>query len=429
MEDKLLKKLDNLNVKDTELLLEEDLDLSIDSSARKRIEKSVMKKTGYLNKQTINKNKINNIIGGIVMKKKIALALSAALVLSLAGGGYAYAKTPVAYISVDINPSVELGVNAFDTVVSVEAYNEDGSNILEGTDLLNTKVDEAVSTVVTNAINEGYIEEDGSSAIEITTSTDKEDVAAELDETLKETVDQTLSNNDIEAEVETENVALARRDEARKLGITPGKLNLIQKLQALDSSITVEEYKNSSVKDIQKKNKELRKNAMTETATQDSTSTTTTTTDATSTASDASTSDTSANDASAVSNDTNSTEAAVLENGNKKVSNNKVNNGNNKKEEVSVSQEQTSQPIVEKQNKSENSNAENANNSSKEDKSSNLKTDDSSSNSNSSSKSENSNKGNSSKSDNSGSSSSNSSSSSSSNGNGSSNSQSKGKNK
>lgn len=406
MEDKLFEKLDDLNIKDTKLLLEKNIDLSIDSAARKRIEKAVMKKNGYYEKQPKNKNKINNILGGIIVKKKIALALSAAFVLSLAGGGYAYAKTPVAYVSVDINPSVELGVNAFDTVVSVEAYNEDGSNILEGTDLLNVKVDEAVSTVVTNAINDGYIKEDGTSAIEITTSTDKTDVAAELDETLKEVVDETLDDNNVEAEVETENVALARRDEARKLGITLGKLNLIQKLQALDPTITVDEYKNSSVKDIQKKTKELRKNGIVETSTQDGTSTTTT-----------GTNDVSAN--STIDGNTaaeaNTTEDTIVEKGNKKTSNDKANNGNNKKEEVNTSQVQISEPVVEKQNKSENSNSQGSSNSLKEDDG----------NNNDSSKSENNSKGNSSKSDNGGSSSSNSSN----GGNGVSNSQGKGKNK
>jgi hypothetical protein len=428
VEDKLFEKLDDLNIKDTKLLLEENIDLSIDTVARKRIEKEVMKKTGYYEKQPKNKNIINNILGGIIMKKKIALALSAAVVLSLAGGGYAYAKTPVAYVSVDINPSVELGVNAFDTVVSVEAYNEDGSNILEGTDLLNVKVDEAVSTVVNNAINDGYIKEDGSSAIEITTSTDKTEVAAELDETLKDVVDETLTNNNLEAEVETENVALARRDEARKLGITPGKLNLIQKLQALDPAITVEEYKNSSVKDIQKKTKELRKNGIAETSTQDGTSTTTTSTDAaTGTSDTATTSATESNTVakSVVSTEANTTEEAIVEKGNKKASNDKENNGNNKKEEANINQETISEPTVEKQNKSENSNSQSSNNSLKEDKSGNVKSDSSNNNSSSSSKSDNSSKNNSSKSDNGGGSSANSNSS----GNSSSNSQGKGKNK
>ncbi len=199
------------------------------------------------------------------MKRKIALGLAAATVLSLGGGGaYAYAKTtPAAYVSVDINPSVELGVNSFGKVISAQAYNEDGQKVLEGTNLVNFDVEKAVSTVISNAISEGYIKEDATTtaavAVEITTSTDKEKMATELDESLKEAANKTLEDNNVNAEAESENVALARRDEARQLGITPGKLNLIQKLQELDPTIKVEDYKTSSVKDIQKKVKELRK--------------------------------------------------------------------------------------------------------------------------------------------------------------------------
>jgi hypothetical protein len=193
------------------------------------------------------------------MKKRIALALIACTILMSGGGAYAYTTAPVAYVSMDINPSVELGVNIFDKVVSVQAYNDDGKKIIEGTNLTNYKIDNAISKLISNAISEGYIKEDGSSAIEITTSTDKEKVASNLDDTLKEAADKTLNTNHVEADVETENVDIARRDESIKFGITPGKLNLIQKLQELDKTITVEDYKDSSVKDIQKKTIELKK--------------------------------------------------------------------------------------------------------------------------------------------------------------------------
>jgi len=260
LDDRLFELLDDLNVRDTKVLLDKDINISLDYSTRKRIEKSIKMKTGYYNKNTTIVEKINNILGGIFMKKKMAFALSAAVILSLGGGGYAYAKTPVAYVSMDINPSVELGVNAFDKVISVEAYNEDGKKILEGTNLINYDIDNAVNTVISNAISEGYINKDGSSAIEITTSTNKENIANKLEKSLKDVTDETLNNNDVDANIQTENVALSRRDEARELGITPGKLNLIQKLQELDPTINIENYKDSSVKNIQEKTKELRKN-------------------------------------------------------------------------------------------------------------------------------------------------------------------------
>lgn len=194
------------------------------------------------------------------MKRKIALVLSVVALSSLGGGVYAHAKTtPVAYVSVDINPSIELSVNTFDQVISAEAYNEDGEKVLEDTNLVNSDVDDAVKNIITNAVSDGYIKEDGTSAVEITTATDKDNVATKLDESLKQIADKSLEENNIEATVETQNVALARRDEARTLGITPGKLNLIQKLQELDPTISVEDYKSSSVKDIQKKTKELKK--------------------------------------------------------------------------------------------------------------------------------------------------------------------------
>ena len=360
MDDRLFELLDDLNIRDTKSILDKDFNLSVDSSTRKRIEKSIKRKTGYYNKNITMIEKINNILGGIFMKKKIALALSAAVILSLGGGGYAYAKTPVAYVSMDINPSVELGVNSFDKVVSVEAYNEDGKKILEGTNLINTDVSDAVSTVISNAISDGYISKDVTTtaavAVEITTSTDKEKVATKLNESLKEAADKTLDDNNVDAEVETEKVALARRDEARKLGITPGKLNLIQKLQALDSTITVEDYKSSSVKDIQKKTKELRKdNKSDETTTDNSTSTD-------------------------VNNDAIVdvvTEENSNNSNNKNNNGNKDNNGNDKKEEHSNAN-----------NENNNGNSQGNNNSINSENNSNSKSKNNSSNSNSS-KSEN----------------------------------------
>ena len=59
-----------------------------------------------------------------------------------------------------------------------------------------------------------------------------------------------LPKETTEEEIEKDNVALERRDEARELGITPGKLNPIQKLQAVNPEATIEEFKDSSVKEI-----------------------------------------------------------------------------------------------------------------------------------------------------------------------------------
>lgn len=55
-------------------------------------------------------------------------AACACLLLVLFGGRWFY-FTPVAVISIDINPSIEMGINRFDKVVSVDGFNEDGLEI------------------------------------------------------------------------------------------------------------------------------------------------------------------------------------------------------------------------------------------------------------------------------------------------------------
>ena len=45
-------------------------------------------------------------------------------------GGYFLYFIPVSSISVDVNPSIELGINRFDKVVTVDTFNNDGYHIM-----------------------------------------------------------------------------------------------------------------------------------------------------------------------------------------------------------------------------------------------------------------------------------------------------------
>lgn len=194
--------------------------------------------------------------------KHLAVAACTAVFLCAATvGAYAYYRTPVSYLSLDINPSVELGVNHFGKVVSAEAYNADGTTILNGQDVNNMDVKDAVSTLVKSADQKGFVADDGSTVIAVTSETDDSTAATELEDSAAAGADDAVKAEGKSATVDKENVALERRDEARKLGITPGKLNLIQKLQKLDPSITVDEYKDAKVKDIMKEFTQLKKAA------------------------------------------------------------------------------------------------------------------------------------------------------------------------
>ncbi len=192
-----------------------------------------------------------------VAKRFWAGVCAAAACMALTVVGYAYYRTPVNYVCMDINPSVEIGVNAFGRVVSVHAYNEDGLKVLGKNKFFNLSVKDTVAALVQGAAEEGFLDEDGASVIALTAESENDETAAELQESSEEGAQEALDEAETPAVIYTGCSDLALREEARELGISPGKLKLIQLLQTLDPSITVEEYKDAKVRNIFARGNEL----------------------------------------------------------------------------------------------------------------------------------------------------------------------------
>ncbi|MPM04825.1 hypothetical protein SDC9_51106 [bioreactor metagenome] len=183
-------------------------------------------------------------------KKLLVAAATLAACLVLVLGGNAYYHTPVNYVCLDINPSVELGINAFGRVVSTQAYNEDGLQLLEDIKYSNLSLKDAVSALIQEAADQGYIAEDGSTVIAVTAESNNEKTAAELQNTCEAEINLTLGAGETSAIVYTDCVNLQLRTQAREAGVSPGKFRLIEILQTLDSNITLEQYKNAKITDI-----------------------------------------------------------------------------------------------------------------------------------------------------------------------------------
>ena len=100
-------------------------------------------------------------------------AAAACLFLALLGVGGAYvALTPTAYVDIDVNPSIELGVNRFDGVVSAKALNEDGERVLSEASVLWRGYGDAVEALGEELEEAGYLT-DGS-VVSVTVSCDDE---------------------------------------------------------------------------------------------------------------------------------------------------------------------------------------------------------------------------------------------------------------
>ena len=107
---------------------------------------------------------------GIIMtqnrKNTIVKKLSgiAAAVVILAGAdifGHAYAvsNTVASTVALDVNPSVEIRVNAKEKVLSVDALNEDGRIIIGDMDFKGSDIDLAVNALIGSMLKNGYLNE------------------------------------------------------------------------------------------------------------------------------------------------------------------------------------------------------------------------------------------------------------------------------
>lgn len=73
-------------------------------------------------------------------------------------GGFFVYNRPVSYISIDVNPSIELGINCFGRVVSAQGYNADGRDIVQHVRLKNISYIQAIDRLLGDAHYSRFLE-------------------------------------------------------------------------------------------------------------------------------------------------------------------------------------------------------------------------------------------------------------------------------
>ncbi|KAF0091984.1 MAG: hypothetical protein FD141_168 [Fusobacteria bacterium] len=213
--------------------------------------KYIRMESNKINQKNNKRNNEKYFGKGVFGMKKLAGALFSVAVLAIVAlGGFNLYNSPVAYVSMDINPSVELGLNFMNRVVSVEGVNDDGRGLLTEMKLENMTAEEAVQAFVQEANKKGYLNEDGSSVVALTTFAKNEKKAEKIEDRIQDRVKKIIAEKSMDYVVYSDHANLELRSEAEKYDISPGKYRLILMLQELDSSIEVTDYKDATVKEI-----------------------------------------------------------------------------------------------------------------------------------------------------------------------------------
>ena len=192
-------------------------------------------------------------------KRKVwrsSLAAAAALVIVLGGafgfGQYQKTHTVDSIISFDVNPSVELRVNAKERVLEAIPLNDDAIGILDGMDLRDTDLDVAVNALIGSMMKNGYIDELKNS---ILVSVENADAAkgTALQQRIVQEIDDLLQSSSIEGAILSQTVNeedAALQSLADQYGVSVSKAALIQNVVAQNQTLAFADLAGLSIHEI-----------------------------------------------------------------------------------------------------------------------------------------------------------------------------------
>lgn len=167
---------------------------------------------------------------------------AAACLFLAAAGGYQYYFAETSVISIDINPSFELGVNRYDKVVSVKEYNDDGYELVNSLDIRFMGYSEALEEILASEEMKAYLSED--EWLTITVIRSEEEQGARILSDVEHCVEGHGNTSCHAAELHDVEGAHAE-------GLSYGKYYALLELQNLAPEITAEDIQGMTMCEIQ----------------------------------------------------------------------------------------------------------------------------------------------------------------------------------
>lgn len=255
----------------------------------------------------INMNQpTDNLNGTRYISKVVSIAAAALLVMGVGFGAYSY-TIPYSYVDLDINPSIEITTNIYDRIIGIEALNEDGKKLLHESKLKNARLESGISQLISIATEQGYLKAysgslndeddatgimqetggttpaaagitnssitvdgntatsgsttmtagisaqkvaDPENAVLLTVASKNGSKSESLKKEIVAAVSKELDKSSVNSKVLIGKASVKQREDARKLGVTPGKLALIEDALESEPELKLEKLKEEAVKDL-----------------------------------------------------------------------------------------------------------------------------------------------------------------------------------
>lgn len=173
---------------------------------------------------------------------RVAAALAACLALLALGvaGGH-WLLVPSAYVAIDVNPSLELGVNRLNRVVSTQAFNQDGQDLLDAADVRGMAYEDALTALERQLRT--FLADDA--AVEVTITCDDGARYATLESASKSCLDAQGTG-----QVHCSHATEQERADAAAAGMGLGKYRVYAALTEAGVDIAPEEAANMTMREL-----------------------------------------------------------------------------------------------------------------------------------------------------------------------------------
>lgn len=179
------------------------------------------------------------------------------LIFILAGMFYPVSKPvqAVAYLTIDINPSVELAVSKDAKVLSTRGLNSNGDRILSEVHLQGLDLREAVEVVIERAIARQYLSPKGDNVILATLSIENITKPVVELEDVYEAIKRPVDKGQLATDVIIEEITPETRKKAQDSGISAGRYLIVEKSVKKGVPVTINEVSGKHLGALEKEKK------------------------------------------------------------------------------------------------------------------------------------------------------------------------------
>jgi len=146
------------------------------------------------------------------------------------------------YVTIDINPSIELVVSPREKVIYANPLNADGELLLANLDLIGLNLDDAVDLIIAESISLGFIDVDSDETIvSVSSISDNSELGETIRDRVKEHINESFMKRAMMGRAQDKGFTPEFVAEAQGYGVTPAFLALAKSVTVVDDTILLED--------------------------------------------------------------------------------------------------------------------------------------------------------------------------------------------